>query len=316
MPGSPHLFGVTVYDTDAVTGKANIQVTIRNETSNESSSKSTNSNGRTVFNLANASVFTKGWTPGDRITYFVLYQGYEASESVIVQDTGGTQVTLTLVALAVAPTLRYFTVQDFLDYFDVSIYDEDNANGIKPQVIVKVGEMIEKEIEQLTYRTWDDNNGSNYTATDEYHNSKSGQRIWWTKFTPVVSVTNFYVNSVPEGSEASWSDLKADDDDDLNINLSQGRIQITSGADDWPEPGKDQVKITYTYGQSTPADIKKLAILMTGRAFAGRTLQRMNISASEVSGLSSAIQNLSVDDEEIKRILQTNSFPPIGGAWN
>ena len=480
MPGSPHVFGITCFDLDGTTVLANVKVQIRNETSNDTASGNTNSSGQIVFNLANSSVFTNGWTPGDRISYFVLYQGYEASESVIVQDTGGTQVNLTLAAVTVAPSLRYFTVQDFLDYFNVSVYDEDTANGIKPQVIIKVGQMVEKRIDNLTYRKWDDNSGDYYSYSNELHTVKSSQRIFWLKNTPVYSISRFEVNTSPnsqseiwknlmyiqldacdattswaagtdgavtlnttndevnEGtgclnitktggtqsnvtysktlsstfdftrsefrldfyceditelvasgstaveiqlgndssnyyafvfdrtdiSQAGWNmlsilydsgdsnasttgtpdatacdyvaikitylaaattvtagDMRLDNirfnnKEDLNINYESGRIEITEGVDYLPELGKDQVRSTYKQGASSvDEDIKLLAILMTGKSFAKRTLQRLNISANEVEGLSSAIQNLTVDNDEIKSILQTKSFPPIGNIW-
>ncbi len=481
MPGSPHIFGVTVYDTDGTTVMPDVRVTIRNETSNETAEGNTDATGRIVFNLANSSVLTNGWTPGDRIAYFVLYQGYEASESIIVQDTGGTQVTLDLAAATVAPSLRYFTVQDFLDYFDVSSYDEDNANGIKSQTIVKVGQMAEKRIDNLTYRRWDNNDGDYYSNEDEYHTVKSYQRVFWLRNTPVFSISRFEVNVAPTSQaeewknlmyllldscdattswsattdgvialnttnnevnqgtgclnitktgttvdnvtfsktlsttydftrsnfkldfyceditelvatgstaveirigsdssnyysfvfdrtkigQAAWSTLaiKYDSDDsdasttgspdatacdyvaikityassattvsagdmrldnirfnneeDLNIKYSSGRVEITNAADFYPEPGKDQVRVTYLQGASSvDEDIKLLAILMTGKNFAKRTLQRLNMDASEVAGLSSSIQNLSVDNDEIKSILQTKSFPPIEDSWN
>jgi len=311
VPGSPHNFGITVFDTDETTRKADVQVTIRNESTNESKSLNTSSTGRVIFQLANASVFASGWTAGDRISYFVLYQGFEAKESILVRDTGGTTVTLTLVSITVAPSLKLFNVQEFLDTFNISVYDEDNKNGIKPQVIVMVGQSIEKEIEDLTNRTWDDNGGDNYTVTTEYHDAARYQDIWFTDKTPCTEITNFEVNSQAEGDAASWTDIKAEDDEDLNINLARGRIGLTSGASQLPEPGIDQVRITYKHGQSTPANVKRLAILMTGRAFGKRTLQRLNMSASEVEGLSSAIQNLAVDDKEIDKILMNIQFPPI-----
>jgi len=481
LPGSPHVFGIQVYDTDGTTALANVKVSIRNETSNDTSSGNTNASGQIVFNLANSSIFTDGWTTGDRISYFVLYQGFEAKESVLVQDTGGTQVTLDLAAATVAPSLRYFTVSDFLDYFQVSAFDEDNANGIKPQTIVKVGQMVEKRIDNLTYRKWDNNAGSYYSNSEELHTAKTRQRVFWLKNTPVFSISRFEVNvglpsqaeewfnimyllldacdattdwsastdgvialnttnnQVNEGTgalnitktggtvdnvtysktlsttfdftrsefrldfyceditelvatgstaveirigsdssnyyayvfdrtkigQAAWSTLtiKFDSDasdasttgspdatacdyvaikityassattvtvgdnrldyirfnskEDLNINLPSGRVEITDATDYLPEPGKDQVRATYLQGASSvDEDIKLLAILMTGKNFAKRTLQRLNISASEVAGLSSSIQNLSVDDQEIKSILQTKSFPPIGNMWN
>lgn len=481
MPGNPHVFAIRVYDTDTTTLMADVRVTIRNETSNDTASGNTNSSGEIVFNLANASVFTSGWTVGDRISYFVLYQGYEASESVILTDTGGTQVTLTLTAITIAPSLRYFTVTDFTDYFDVSLYDEDNANGIKPETIVKVGQMVEKRIDNLTYRKWDDNAGDYYSYTEELYTVKSMQKVFWLKNTPVNSISRFEVNvvlpsqkeeffnimylsldacdattdwsastdgvialnttndEVNEGTgclnitktgtngdnvtfsktlsstfdfthsifkldfycedidelvatgttaveirigtdssnyyayvfdrsdigATAWStlSLRYDSDDtnasttgtpdatacgyvaikityaasgttvtagemrldyirfnnkeDLNINYETGRVEITQGSDHFPEPGKDQVRVTYKQGSSSvDEDIKLLAILMTGKSFSKRTLQRLNISANEVAGLSSAIQNLAVDNEEIKRILQINSFPQVSGIWN
>ncbi len=480
MPGSPHVFGIIVHDTDGTTVMADVRTTIRNETSNETKDLNTNSSGEAVFNLANKSVFPSGWTPGDRISYFVLYQGYEAKESIIVQDTGGTQVTLTLVAATIAPSLRYFTVQDFLDYFQVSVYDEDNANGIKPQTIVKVGQMVETRIDNLTYRKWDDNDGSYYSYSNELHTVKSNQRIFWLKNTIVNSISRFEVNVVLPSQAEEWrnimylsldncdattdwtastdgaitlnttndevnegtgclnitktggtvdnvtfsktlsetfdftrSDFKLDfyceditelkatgstaveirigndssnyysfvydrtkigaaawstlnlifdsdssdasttgtpnatacdyvaikityassattvsvgdmrldyvrfnNQEDLNINLNTGRVEITGASTFFPASGKDQVRSTYKQGTSSvDEDIKLLAILMTGKSFAKRTLQRLNISASEVEGLSSAIQNLAVDDMEIKSILQTKSFPPIGNIW-
>ena len=155
MPGNPHVFGVRIYDTDGTTlFSSSVRVTIRNESTNEKIEKNTNAQSEAVFNLSN---FTSGWTGGDRISYFVLYQGFQATASKIVQNTGGTQVRLNLVALSVTPSLRYFTVQEFLDYFNISFFDEDNDNGLKPEVIVKVGQMVEARIDNLTYRKWNDN---------------------------------------------------------------------------------------------------------------------------------------------------------------
>ena len=479
MPGSPHNFGVTVYDTDETTAVADIQVTIRNESSNESSTLNTNAQGQVIFNLANSSVFENGWTSGDRISYFVRYQGYEAKESVLVFDVGGTQVTLTLVDLTVAPSLRYFTVQEFLDHFDLSTYEEDNANGVKPQVVVQVGQQIEKEIDKLTYRVWDNNAGDYYSVSDEYQEAKYYQKIFWLKNTPINSISRIEVNTNPTSSEEVWKnimytlldaadattdwsagtdgvialnttngefnegtgclnitktgnttasvlfskslssavdftgsqvrfdlyvadvtelassgaaieirigsdasnyysiiftkgqigqggwnslvldhnsadsnasttgtpnatecdyiavnityasssttvsagDMRLDNirfnnKEDLNINYSTGRVAITDASDYFPEPGKDQFRSSYKQGtDSVDSDIKLLAILMTGRTFGKRTLTRLNIDASEVEGLSSAIQNLNVNNDEIEKIIERNRFPPILNMW-
>ena len=477
MPGNPHVFAVRVYDTDGITlFSSSVRVIIRNESTNEKIEKNTASS-EAVFNLSN---FTSGWTGGDRISYFVLYQGYQATASKIVQDTGGTQVNLTLVALPVTPSLRYFTPQEWLDYFQISVYDEDNSNGVKPETIVKVGQMAEQRIDDLTYRKWDNNSGSYYSYTDEYHLVQARQTVFYLKNTIVNSISRFEVNinitsqkeewrnimylsldncdattdwsastdgtialnttndevnegtgclnitktgsttdnvtfsktlsetfdftrsdfkldfyceditelvatgstavEIRIGSDSSnyysfvfdrtkigataWStlnlifdsdssdasttgspdaaacdyvaikityassattvsagDMRLDyirfnNQEDLNINLNTGRVEITGASTFFPASGKDQIRVSYKQGVSTVDEsIKLLAILMTGKMFAKRTLQRLNISANEVEGLSSAIQNLSVDNEEIKDIIKTKAFPPIGTSW-
>ena len=478
MPGNPHVFAVRVYDTDGTTlFSSSVRVTIRNESTNEKQELNTNASSEAVFNLSN---FTSGWTGGDRISYFVLYQGYQATASKIVQDTGGTQVNLTLVALPVTPSLRYFTPQEWLDYFQISVYDEDNSNGVKPETIVKVGQMAEQRIDDLTYRKWDNNSGDYYSYTDEYHLVQARQTVFYLKNTIVNSISRFEVNinitsqkeewrnimylsldncdattnwsastdgtitlnttndEVNEGTgclnitktgtagdnvtfsktlsetfdftrsdfkldfyceditelvatgstaveirigsdssnyysfvfdrtkigAAAWStlnlifdsdssdasttgtpdatacdyvaikityassattvsagDMRLDyirfnNQEDLNINLNTGRVEITGASTFFPSSGKDQIRVSYKQGVSTVDEsIKLLAILMTGKMFAKRTLQRLNISANEVEGLSSAIQNLSVDNEEIKDIIKTKAFPPIGTSW-
>ncbi len=479
MPAGLYPISGILYNIDGTTAVASATVKIRNENINKTLTETTNSSGQYVFDCGN---FKGGWTDGDKITLYVIYQNYDAAITVTIDLTNhpaGREQDLTLIAV-VESALRYFTVQEFLDYFQVSAYDDDNANGIKPQTIVKVGQMVEARIDNLTYRKWDDNAGNYYSYTDEYHTAKSMQTVFWLKNTPVNSISRFEVNitatsqkeewknimyllldacdattdwaattdgaitlnttnnQVNEGTgalnitktggtvnnvtfsktlsstfdftrsdfkldfyceditelvatgstaveirigsnasnyysfvfdrtkigQAAWSTLaiKFDSDDsnasttgspdatacdyvaikityaasgttvtvgdmrldyirfnnqeDLNIKLESGRVEITNASDFFPEPGKDQVRSTYLQGSSSvDEDIKLLAILMTGKSFAKRTLQRLNISANEVEGLSSAIQNLTVDDEEIKSILKTKSFPPIGNMW-
>lgn len=324
MVGSPFTLGVTVYDTDGSTVLANITVRIRNENTNDTASAVTNSSGQVIFNLAN---LTNGWSVGDILSYYVLYKGYEAQESFSLTDTGGTTVTLTLTAVSVAPSLRYFTVQEFLDTFNLATYDADSENGLRPETIVKVGESIEEHIDQVTNRRWDDNDGDYSTVTNEYHNADgspstwpesvgsanvSSQNLFFTRKTPIQSLTTFQVNKNSPNSSPNWTTL-TESDYEIKVRGAIGRIEITDSAD-YPAAGKDQVRITYTYGESSvPADIKRLAILMTAKAFAGQELQRMNIDVTEAEGLGSAIQNLGNLDWEIKNILANRTFHEVRG---
>lgn len=306
MGGTPHIFGVTVYDTDGSTAKSDVEVIIRNESTNETQSGNTDSDGQYVFNLAD---FTEDWSSGDIISYFVSYTGYEASSAVTVTDTGGTTVSLTLVEKAVTPSLRYFTVGEFLNLYGLCTYEQDNSNGIKTEVLVRLGQQIESYIDNITYRKWDSYNGSYYTSTNEYQTVDGKTLIYFVKNTPIVTMTKVEVNTQPDGYAASWSEV---DSDDLTINYNIGRVELDRFSNTLPEVGLDHIRFTYTYGQSSvPTDITRLAILLTAKALSKGKLQGLNIKANEISGLSSAVSITQVDDDEINKIIMFRQFPPI-----
>ncbi len=490
MPGTPNLIGVTVKDTDGTTVLENIQVRIRNENTNETPSAShfTDSAGQVFFQLANKSILESGWTVGDILSISVSYQNTEKVISITLEDNGGSLHTLVLVALPVAPSLKLFTVQEFLDYHGLETDDVDTQNGIKPETIVKMGEGIEKNIERITNRTWDDNSGSNYQISNELYEARLTQKIWFTKKTPIVSIQRFEVNvnlpgedpdfqniafqqldaadsvtgwnastdgtitlnttngEVNEGTGAlnitktgatvdnvtfdktldsqfdftnsvfkmdlfvedtselasqgstqveirvgsdssnyysktfdniaqgNWislslthnsssdsasttgtpdatavdyvaikitysassttvsaGDMRLDnvrfnEENDLDINLEIGRISIATHSDyrndltvghffqhfiTFPEPGLDQVRITYKHGQTVPSDIKRLAILMTARGLGSQMLGALNMKVSEASGLNSSLQNLNNYDKEINDIIENRRFAQI-----
>lgn len=294
MPGTPFILGITVYDTDGSTAKSDVTVLLRNESTNDTQTKTSNASGEVVFNLAD---FSSGWTVGDIVTYFVFYSGYEASGSFTTTDTGGTTKTMTLVAVPSSASLRYFTVQEFYDYFQLVSYDSDNENGVKAQTVIKVGQAIEDEIDNKLKLKFDDNSGSYYLVTQEYHNADGAQSKWpgddpnissqnffFTKKKPIVSLTTFQVNLAGPDQTPDWTTVTTTDYD-LKLKEEIGRIEIVDSSK-FPAAGKDQVRITYTYGMSSvPNDIKRLAILMTGQAFASNQLTRLHIDATEARAL-------------------------------
>ncbi len=258
MPGNPHTFAVRVFDTDGETRfSSSIRVIIRNESTNEKIEKNTNASSEAVFNLSN---FTSGWTGGDRISYLVLYQGYQATRSKIVQDTGGTQVTLTLVALSVLLSLRYFTAQEWLDYFQISAYDEDPKNGVKPETIVKVGVMAEQRIDDLTYRKWDSNSGEYYSYTDEYHLVQSGQTVFYLKNTIVQSISRFEVNINVTSQKEEWKNImyllldscdattnwNATTDGVITLNTTNNQVNQGTGALNITKTGTNGDNVTFS----------------------------------------------------------------------
>ena len=120
MP-NPYVVLVRVYDSSSV-ALGSINVTGRVNSTNERHTLTTNSNGEVVFNLGDLSQFPSGFTVGDTFSYSVIYTSQEGQGSFTIDSGGGKQVTLTLTDLGEAPTLRYFTPQDFYTYFNVPIF--------------------------------------------------------------------------------------------------------------------------------------------------------------------------------------------------
>lgn len=199
MTGLPHIIAVTVYDTDGTTVMPNLKVTARLEASNESLVANTNESGEVLFNLAN---LPSGYSVGDIVTLYVLYLSYESSTSYVVESGGGTTLTLTLTAIPSAPTLRYFTPQDFMEYFDVKTYQQDTENGIKMVQLVKIGEVVESGIDDDTGTRFDPNN-----VIEDYYDAESKQSIFYLRYTPVISVDGFWVNRHSENSTPLWDNL-------------------------------------------------------------------------------------------------------------
>lgn len=300
---------VKVYDTDGSTPMSNLKVTLRQENTNESLILNTNTAGEAVFNLTN---LPSGFEIGHKITIYTLYQSYESSKSHTITSGGGVTLTLTLVALPSAPTLRYYAPQDFLDYFNFKVYDEDAENGIKMQQLVKIGEMVEGGIDNDTGTKFDDNDGSYYTITDEYHDAETGQSMFFLKKTPVVSLTSFLVNTADEDGTPSW-DALTEASYEIELDKDSGRVTINDSAD-YPERGNNQVKATYTYGRATPLDIKELAILETGVRMFGASFIRSKIGDKADARMNDTEWFNTYRDRIITRYNTTGIDSIFGGA--
>lgn len=167
MPATPLQVAFIVKDSDSV-ALSNIQVTCSNETTAQSTAKNTSSDGGVIFNLGSLQDFSSGWNIGDKISVFSLYQGYQQSFSFTIPAVGSTTTikddsgstvgsfvggigmtsgTLTLVSVPATPSLRYFTSQEFLDYFDLKTKDDDAEHGVSLLQLAKIGEMVEHDID-------------------------------------------------------------------------------------------------------------------------------------------------------------------------
>ena len=180
--------------------------------------------------------------------------------------------TLILAAAPSIPSIRYFTPQEFLDYYNLKTKDVDSENGIDLLQLTRIGQQVEGEIDSLTNSKFDNNNGDYYSPSvmeggesPELHDVRfASQRDYFTRFRPINSVTTFQKNNNGEGQSTDFETLTAANND-ISINKPTGRVRIIDSGE-IPEIGAEHVKITYTFGRATPPqDIKELAIMMTGR---------------------------------------------------
>ena len=71
MPQAPYVIGVNVTDS-AGSAVADTVVTLKNETTNDELTETTNSNGKVIFDCLN---FTSSYSNGDYLTYTVAGSG-------------------------------------------------------------------------------------------------------------------------------------------------------------------------------------------------------------------------------------------------
>jgi hypothetical protein len=293
----PYIISGICYDTDGTTPLASIKVTVRNERTNQTGTATTNPSGQYAIDLAN---LTDGYSASDIITIFVLYSNSEDyEEHVVVSGGAGATVDLTLVDVPASDSLKYFTVQNFYDHFNLLVGAEDTP--LTNQVVL-IGSQVEKDIDETCQSEF---SVATNTVTNEYHEVTSEfQKDWFLEKTPVVSVTTLEINTAADGNADSWETI-TEAAYQFEVDLDTGRITLTGTIDDettpaYPAKGTKNLRATYVYGRSAvPRDIRKLAILMTGKDLMQGSVARALFRGQD----SFKTDHYMVLDKEIERIL-------------
>jgi hypothetical protein len=267
------------------TNLANVNVTLRNESTNESHTETTNSSGEVGFNIGDSGNFPSGWEVGDVISWVVMYSGYETSGShtTVATEGGYTNTAVVLTAVPTAPSLRYFTPQEFLDYFNLDIYEDDSGKGIKMQQLVKIGQLVEADIDSDCNTIFDDNDGSGYSFT-EYIDTDELNHVYFIKNRPIYSITNLYTTqndeeSAPVYASGTWDSLT--ENTHYYVDTTTGRLVITNSTY-YPITRNNGIYVVGTYGRSTtPLSIKQLAMIDTAVM-----MGKAELAASKIHGKS------------------------------
>jgi len=145
---TPYPISGTCYDTNGSTVLANVSIKARNETTNElyPTSIITDSNGRYSINAGNFTA--KGYNNGDIITIWVIYTNYEDYVEHIIDTSVGYKqnLNLTLEIVPGSPNLKYITVGEFYDFFNLSSTSTAD-NFLSTNTVVNMGVNVEKEID-------------------------------------------------------------------------------------------------------------------------------------------------------------------------
>ena len=272
MPSTPLLVGLQVQQPSG-TNRSNIQVTCSNESTSQSTTKNTDAtDAKVLFNLGSTVDFSKGWNVGDKVSVFSLYLGFEQhfsftipafGTSISIKDnsnvvvgsfTGGMGMSngvLVLVAVSASPSLRYFTTQEWFDYFNMNTKDVDAENGIEVLRLIRIGRAVETLIDSETNSKFDSNSGSYYAPTDidenespEYIDARfPRQNNYYLKFTPVNELINFETSQNIEGTnDITWKEL---------VHNQIDAMEATTG---WAATTDGSVTLNSTPSQVSEAD--------------------------------------------------------------
>jgi len=135
------------------------------------------------------------------------------------------------------------------------------------------------------------------TTTTEYIDVESGtQDEYFLKHWPVSTISSLQINTEPVTNTPSWesrtqglgNDFLANDED-----LLSGRFRII---DNFPDTGKDKIKVTYVHGYTTtPYRVKELATLLAQKELVNSTIYQTIIQGRD----NSSPINLDVVDKRI-----------------
>jgi len=163
-----------------------------------------------------------------------------------------------------------------------------------------VQEILKRADEDLT-----DSTGRVFatTSTTEYIDVEdSTQDEYFLTHWPVITISSLQVNSSSSIADApSWKTLTQGLGNDFIANADDLKIGRLRWIDNFPDKGKDRIKITYIHGYaSTPERVKELATLLSQRQMIHSTIYQTIFKGRD----DSSPVNLDVVDKRIEALIR------------
>ena len=280
MPASQ--FPLLVYGqiTESGTGVNAITVKLRNNSTNDVGSTTTNSTGLYIFDLSDSSVFANGYTNSQSITVYTIYKNFEGQVTfTIAIPLYGYQKDIALTAVTDSTLIDYCKVQDVYDELDAK-----TATDISTARIVKAIQRAEGLIDLKTNTSF-----KQITVTDEVHtvdrysidispdyldtisfptNSRRDGLIGVvtnrvkTNYAPIVSVTSLSRNAAAFDATDSWTALTQQSGSGGDFVIEDATAGIIDFIDQYPRIGKRSWKLTYVYGYNRDSTDRRVISLL------------------------------------------------------
>ena len=275
-------FPLLVYGqvTESGTGVDAITVKLRNNSTNDVASTTTDSNGIYLFDLSDKTLFANGYTDNQSISTYTIYKNFEGQTTFTIDlPTYGYQKNIALSAITDSQLISYTPAQ--------YVYDELDAKTATDISVARIVNAIQRAEGLIDLKT--NTSFKQITVTDEVHSVDrysietspvyldtisplfNSRTDYWgaglqnrvkTNYGPVVSITSLSTNSAGYGSADSWTALTQQTGSAGDYILVDANAGIIDFVDDYPRLGYRSWKITYVYGYNRDSTDRRVIALL------------------------------------------------------
>ena len=265
-----------------------ITVKLRNNSTNDVASTTTNSDGVYLFDLSDMSKFANGYTDNQSITVYTIYKNFEGQTTFTIDiPIYDYQKDIALSSVTDSQLIDYCKVQDVYDELDAK-----TSSDISAARIVKAIQRAEGLIDTSTGTSF-----KQITITDEVHSVNrytietspayldtinppySNRTDYWgsgtqnrvkTDYAPIVSITSLSTNSAGFNAADSWTARTQQTGSSGDFIIADADAGIIDFVNNYPRLGDRSWKLTYIYGYNGDSTDRRVISLL-------RVVERLTI---------------------------------------